>query len=105
VLRKIMHCDELWIGEKKGIIIDGIALVIVHSEQGYSAFYDRCPHAGAMMSEGFLEGDRLICARHHWQFNAGSGKGINPPVTHLHSYPLVIDEEGMIWIELGEEAL
>ena len=97
-----MSCDQLWIGEKKGLIIDGVAIVLVHTEQGFSAFDDRCPHAGALMSEGLLAGNTLSCARHHWQFNADSGNGINPRNTCLQGYPLMIDDEGMIWIELGD---
>lgn len=102
MLKKLLHSDELWINEKQGFIIDGLPVVLIHTEQGYFAFRDRCPHAGAMLSDGYLEQDALICSRHHWQFNTTTGKGINPCEVHLHPYPLIIDEEGMIWIELGE---
>ena len=29
---------------------------------------DRCPHDGGRISDGFVEGERLVCARHGWQF-------------------------------------
>jgi nitrite reductase/ring-hydroxylating ferredoxin subunit len=28
---------------------------------------DRCPHDGGRISDGFVEGDRLVCARHGWE--------------------------------------
>jgi hypothetical protein len=28
---------------------------------------DACPHDGGRISDGWLEGDRLVCARHGWE--------------------------------------
>lgn len=28
---------------------------------------DQCPHDGGRISDGFVEGERLVCARHGWQ--------------------------------------
>lgn len=27
---------------------------------------DRCPHDGGRISDGFVEGERLVCSRHGW---------------------------------------
>ncbi len=35
---------------------------------------DRCPHDGGPLSDGFLEEDRLVCARHGWAFETTSGR-------------------------------
>lgn len=103
MLKKLMHCDELWVGEKIRILVEGRALVLVHTEAGFSAFHDRCPHAGARMSDGYLDGEVLMCERHHWQFNACTGKGINPLARQLDPYPLTIDAQGMIWVDWGAD--
>jgi nitrite reductase/ring-hydroxylating ferredoxin subunit len=34
---------------------------------------DWCPHDGGSLSDGFVDGDRLVCARHQWEFDACSG--------------------------------
>ena len=34
---------------------------------------DHCPHDGALLSDGFVEGNRLVCARHGWEFDLDSG--------------------------------
>ena len=31
---------------------------------------DECPHDGGRISDGFVEGDRLVCARHGWELVA-----------------------------------
>jgi phenylpropionate dioxygenase-like ring-hydroxylating dioxygenase large terminal subunit len=28
---------------------------------------DECPHDGGRISDGFVEGERLVCARHNWE--------------------------------------
>ncbi|MCE9579966.1 MAG: Rieske 2Fe-2S domain-containing protein [Deltaproteobacteria bacterium] len=30
---------------------------------------DNCPHDGGLLSDGYVEGDRLVCARHNWEFD------------------------------------
>lgn len=30
---------------------------------------DRCPHDGGRVSDGFVEEDRLVCARHQWELD------------------------------------
>ena len=35
---------------------------------------DECPHDGGRISDGFVEGDRLVCARHNWEFDVADGK-------------------------------
>lgn len=37
---------------------------------------DRCPHDGGPLSDGFLEGDRLVCARHQWEFDPKTGERV-----------------------------
>jgi nitrite reductase/ring-hydroxylating ferredoxin subunit len=35
---------------------------------------DSCPHDGGPLSDGYLDGDRLVCARHGWEFDPASGR-------------------------------
>jgi phenylpropionate dioxygenase-like ring-hydroxylating dioxygenase large terminal subunit len=35
---------------------------------------DECPHDGGRISDGFVEGDRLVCARHGWELVACAGR-------------------------------
>jgi nitrite reductase/ring-hydroxylating ferredoxin subunit len=35
---------------------------------------DECPHDGGRISDGFVEGERLVCARHGWTFEARNGR-------------------------------
>ncbi len=35
---------------------------------------DVCPHDGGRISDGFVDGERLVCARHGWELVACAGR-------------------------------
>lgn len=35
---------------------------------------DECPHDGGRISDGFVEGEHLVCARHGWTFEPRNGR-------------------------------
>jgi phenylpropionate dioxygenase-like ring-hydroxylating dioxygenase large terminal subunit len=35
---------------------------------------DECPHDGGRISDGFVEGDKIVCARHGWELRACGGR-------------------------------
>jgi len=41
---------------------------------------DRCPHDGGPISDGFVEGDRLVCARHQWELDPQTGERLPSPI-------------------------
>jgi nitrite reductase (NADH) small subunit len=49
------------------------------------ALDDRCPHAGASLSSGWIEGGAVVCPLHRWRFRlrdgacvAGGDEGVEP---------------------------
>jgi toluene monooxygenase system ferredoxin subunit len=51
------------------------------------------------LSEGERADGVLTCRAHHWQYDASSGRGINPAAARLQAYPVRI-EDGAILIEV-----
>jgi phenylpropionate dioxygenase-like ring-hydroxylating dioxygenase large terminal subunit len=35
---------------------------------------DVCPHDGGRISDGFVDGERLVCARHGWELEVQGGR-------------------------------
>ncbi len=36
---------------------------------------DECPHDGGRISDGFVEGERLVCTRHNWELEVEAVDG------------------------------
>ena len=47
---------------------------LVRVGEAIYAFEDRCPHRGAKLSEGWLEGTTLTCKQHTWEYDVTTGK-------------------------------
>lgn len=43
------------------------------------AFEGRCPHQGALLGEGELDGDVLVCRNHRWRFDTTTGCRVGGP--------------------------
>ncbi len=71
------------------------------------AWADQCPHRGAKLSLGRVQGDRLECAYHGWQF-APTGECVTvpalpafkPPPSHCARVYQACESYGLIWVRL-----
>ena len=52
----------------------GFDVVLVNTTAGWKAYEGRCPHQGALLGEGELDGSTLVCRNHGWRFDANSGQ-------------------------------
>ena len=98
---EIMPFEDLWIGELLGVEVGGIKILLLNVEDEVRAYLDRCPHRASALSEGSLEDLKLTCSTHLWEFNALTGRGINPESSELIRFPVRV-ESGMIYVEVPE---
>lgn len=54
-------------------LVGEVDLVVVRFDDEVSVFYGRCLHRGALMADGFVDGDNLICGVHYWDYRLDSG--------------------------------
>lgn len=103
---KVCTLDDVWEGEMEPFTVNGHEIVLVCAEGGeISAFQGVCPHQDIALSEGTFDGKKLICRAHLWQFDAGTGKGINPDDCALAVYPIRIEGEDILVETEGVEPL
>jgi nitrite reductase/ring-hydroxylating ferredoxin subunit len=50
-----------------------VALVVLEDGRAFTV-PDACPHDGGLLSDGFVDGDHLVCARHGWEFEVPGGR-------------------------------
>lgn len=102
--REVCRDEDLWVGELKPAVVDGVAVILVRTDAGVFAYRDRCPHLGVALSQGKLEGCALTCAAHHFQYDVHSGRGINPRGLALIPYP-VLRKAGSISVDVESSPL
>lgn len=90
----------------KRVKVLGEQLVLVKHSAGLSLYRENCPHRGASLAYGYIEGDCLRCAYHGWKFNS-AGICVQKPfeVTQtdhqvLQAYP-VLESCGLLFTYMG----
>jgi nitrite reductase/ring-hydroxylating ferredoxin subunit len=66
-------------GKAKQAKVGGKTLAIFNVDGNFYAIDDTCPHRGASLAEGELEGHEVICPWHAAVFDVTSGAHLSPP--------------------------
>jgi toluene monooxygenase system ferredoxin subunit len=98
--RRVMPLGELWRGEMIARVVDGKKVLLLRVEDEVFAYEDRCAHLGVALSEGRLEGTTITCSAHHYQYDALSGRGVNPRDVCLKPFAVKL-EAGDIFVDVG----
>lgn len=82
---------------KQMCIIDanGKKVTIAKFKDDYFAFAHKCPHAGGIMADGFIDSlGNAVCPLHRYKFSLKTGRNITGE-DYLKTYPLEINENGV----------
>lgn len=88
----ICDADELQVDEPKGVEVAGKPIGLYKLSDGsIHALSDVCTHEFALLSAGFVEGERIECPLHQACFEIRSGKCHGPMAeSDLQVYPIRI---------------
>jgi len=75
-------------------LVENVDLVIVRFDEEVSVLFGRCLHRGALLADGHVEGENLICGVHFWDYRLRSGISEYNNEERLHKFSS--------WIEDGE---
>jgi methylamine---glutamate N-methyltransferase subunit C len=70
---KVATWSQLIDREPAYALVAGVDLVVVRYGDQVSVLYGRCLHRGALLADGRVEGDNLLCGIHHWDYRVDSG--------------------------------
>jgi len=54
-------------------LVAGVDLVVVRYDNEVSVMYGRCLHRGALLADGRVDGENLICGLHDWDYRLDTG--------------------------------
>ena len=76
---------------------DGIDLVLVRRGRQVHVFEGRCPHRGALLADGRVEGANLICGVHGWDYRLDTGVSAYNPAERIYKFSChVVDGEVLL---------
>lgn len=93
--KRIKLCKLPDLGEKvpAHYIINDLDLVVIRYGKEVSVLYGRCLHRGALMSDGHIEGDNIICGVHGWDYRYDTGVSEYNDEEVLHKFSAVVEED------------
>lgn len=82
---------------------DGIDVVVVRNGDEIGVYQGRCPHRGAMLADGSVIGDDLVCGVHGYDFRLDTGVSSYDRTESIHRFQATVDD-GQIYIDAEDLA-
>ncbi len=98
-LIRVANLDQLHGDGPHALSGNGFDVVAVRTPAGLRAFEGRCPHQGALLGEGELNEDKLVCRNHRWCFSVDTGQREGGPQC-LVSCP-VVEWEAAVFVDVS----
>jgi toluene monooxygenase system ferredoxin subunit len=99
--RETINLDDLWEGDMVAVTVEAETVLLVNVDGQVHAYSNKCPHQASALDEGDLDGEKLTCVKHMWEFDVTTGCGINPATSRLRSFPCQVDDDGKICVDVG----
>ena len=84
-------------------LVAGVDLVVIRYDANVSVLFGRCLHRGALLSDGYVDGQNLICGVHYWDYRLDTGVSEYNNAERLHKFESWIDD-GQVWVNEDEIA-
>ena len=82
-------------------LVANVDLVYVRYDDEVSVMYGRCAHRGALMADGSIDGDNLICGVHGWDYLYSTGVSEYNNSERLHKFSSWLEEDAL-WVDEDE---
>jgi methylamine---glutamate N-methyltransferase subunit C len=79
-----------------GALVAGVDLVIIRYDDDLSVLYGRCQHRGALMADGSVVGDDLVCGLHGWDYRLSTGVSAYNSTERLQRFTAWVDDDQLL---------
>ncbi len=86
-------------GEAREFTLDGKVICVANVNGTISAMDNLCLHRGGPLGQGTIEGDKLVCPWHGWQWDPKTGQAAHDPSAKLAVYAIKV-ENGDVMVEI-----
>jgi nitrite reductase/ring-hydroxylating ferredoxin subunit len=90
--------DELIFNENNlsQIEVNGKKVCIARNKNNFYACASKCPHAGGILADGFIDAaGNIVCPLHRYKFNLQNGRNVSGEGYYLKTFPVELRAEGV----------
>ncbi|NLP08765.1 non-heme iron oxygenase ferredoxin subunit [bacterium] len=100
----LMALSELVDNTPRTVRVFGKKILVLRQGDRVYALEDRCSHENNPLADGYASPGKIACPRHGALFDLASGAALTPPAYEAVSvYPVTV-ENGVVRINVTEEA-
>jgi len=89
---KVVDWSQLADRQPAYALVANVDLVIIRYDDQVSVLYGRCQHRGALMADGTIIGDDIVCGVHNWDYRYDTGVSSYNNSEYLHKFTAWIDQ-------------
>ena len=87
-------------GEAKEFPLGDKVICVANVNGTISAMDNVCLHRGGPLGQGVIEGDKLVCPWHGWQYDVTTGKLVTNPAVACETYAVEVRGDD-IFVDVG----
>jgi NAD(P)H-dependent nitrite reductase small subunit len=102
IWKRACVASELSDGETLGVVLDDEYIALYRVNEEIFATDNICPHAFALLSDGFLDGHVIECPLHGAMFDVRNGKCQSGPYEDIKAFQIEL-RDGEVYVSLDAE--
>lgn len=83
-------------GSGRAFTVAGRRIAVYHTESGFRATENTCPHRGGPLAEGDVIADTITCPWHVWTFSLQTGQLENDPSIAIPVHDVRIEGDRLL---------
>ena len=95
-LIEVANTAEIPLGRVKAYSVNGHTIAIYHTEEGWFATDNTCPHRGGPLAEGDLIGNEITCPWHLWGFDVATGRCPGNPEVRVAAHEVRVENDRIL---------
>ena len=96
------HINELDFSDNNIAVteMNGKRICIARFNQQVFAFAYKCPHAGGILADGYIDAlGNIVCPVHRYKYDMKNGRNVSGEGYYLRHWPVEVREDG-VYVEM-----
>ncbi len=97
----VAHWSDLSDRQPSGALVGSVDLVLVRYDDEISVLHGRCQHRGALLADGSIRGNDLVCGVHGWDYQFSTGISAYDNDERIDKFTAWV-EDGQVFVDRDE---